>query len=196
MQKYKNNIKRCETKQEKMEDGVEDPLVELKELDAERDRKQVNYEKMKEKKAALEEQLSALPPKEEIEKDFQEAQQKKAALQRSTGKLRNECGRLVHEFNELRDDAKKVEGKLARLQDEKRQRKDRFFRHNPDTQKAYDWLEANRKEFRQDVFGPGKSCCVDIAEVINVTNVAGFRIYTSPSCGSYWLQLLSDIFFL
>ncbi|CAB9499458.1 of chromosomes protein 5 [Seminavis robusta] len=152
--RYQQEMNKSEQKHENFDDAIENIMTELRMVEAERARRIAQNEAAKKKVQDIEGHLSEIRSQQDIEKEYTEATQEKRSAHRVVQSARQEVGRLQRDFNELSSKNDNLAGELARLNDEKTQRRERIHHKNPQVGKIMKWLDENRKLFRHEVFGP------------------------------------------
>lgn len=152
--KYKRDIENQTAKYDVLDENLETFLTNLKEVDCEKSKKKAAYETAQVKVEAYQSKLDELPTQETINETYNTTSQEKKTVHRACMSARKECEDLQSQFKAMEGDAYKVESKLSKLLDEKEQQRRYFFKSNPNPQKAAQWIQKNRNNFRRPVWGP------------------------------------------
>jgi predicted nucleic acid-binding Zn-ribbon protein len=152
---HKKEMERQKEKYETHDDRIEEILSELHSLEDNRAKLEKRVEDARTKVQELERMVDSRPASlEDLEAEKKRLIEEKQSLQEEYNRKRDREHEMSIQKSELENDMKVTQRDLARLNDEKAVLRQRFFVGNPDTQRAYDWIQANRAQFRREVLGP------------------------------------------
>ncbi|VEU43232.1 unnamed protein product [Pseudo-nitzschia multistriata] len=155
--KIKNEEKNMAKQKHKFDnhdDQIEETLAELATVDNTRAKYENDARLLRDKVGGLQEALDEEPPMEDLEEAFASARREQDAIKPRYNDSKTALLELNHEMSSVKDERNNVQRKLARLQNEKEQRRENVFRYFEDVRNAYHWINNNRGLFRKEVIGP------------------------------------------
>ncbi|ACI65917.1 predicted protein [Phaeodactylum tricornutum CCAP 1055/1] len=154
-QKCNKEMEKQLKKYENHDDGIEEALAMLRELDTKHEEVQARYRSQEERVATLEEQLSSFATtEEEMTDQYNEAREAARVASRAYESAKRELARHLEKAHLLKEKGKEAQMKLAKMNDEGARRKERIFRQERNLGQIFEWLESNRDKFRRPVWGP------------------------------------------
>ena len=154
MKKAMKEMDKQHAKQEKHQDDMEETLLQLNSLDEEQRNVEKNIKKARERLQQIEQEVADLPSKEQVDQAHAEAAAEYRKIRPDFDRARKELSHAHEAVRELQDSKGQALSKLAKMNDEKQQRKDHIFRSFPDLAKICQWLDQNKTRFRRPVWGP------------------------------------------
>ena len=172
-----SRMKDCITKYEKHDDKVEEIMTELNQMETRR----THLEQERNKAVAVVDKYQgqiaqANVTKEQIDQRVKQAQTVRLKTKQDYEQAKRQDHGLGHQMRDLEDRAKILQTKLAKLNDEASQRRDRIFRSHQNLGKMSSWLDQNRGEFRRKVWGP-----IACEVVTRSKNAAAFLEFHTPN---------------
>ena len=155
--KIKNEEKNMAKQKHKFDnhdDQIEETLAELATVDNTRAKYENDARLLRDKVGGLQEALDEEPPMEDLEEAFASARREQDAIKPRYNDSKTALLELNREMSSVKDERNNVQRKLARLQNEKEQRRENVFRYFEDVRNAYHWINNNRGLFRKEVIGP------------------------------------------
>lgn len=153
-QKAIKEMEKQSTKYEKHDDEMENVVAQLLELDSKRGRLEKVLAEAETRLKQLEEQHAALPPREQLEQEFDVARENLKSGRKDYDAAKRQDRTLRQKFGELEEAAGILQNKLAKLNDDGARRREKVLRQAPNLAKICEWLDKNRGLFRRPVFGP------------------------------------------
>lgn len=149
----KNMMKQFE-KHDKHDEVLEELLVEINSLQANKEKRRLEVESARKRLQNLELTLNDLPAMADVNKTYEEAIRVRRACMPEFEKAKRALTTHQQQLRELDDAARRIQDKLGKMNDDKARRNERIFRLEPNLRKISDWLEQNRDQFRRPVWGP------------------------------------------
>uniref|UniRef100_A0A7S1BU77 Structural maintenance of chromosomes protein 5 n=1 Tax=Corethron hystrix TaxID=216773 RepID=A0A7S1BU77_9STRA len=141
-------------KAERFSDDIENSQVEIKNIDAAQKRAEANVQRLEHRCQEAEENLKKFPPKQDLQKEMDEAKSKLRAMKPLIDAAKRERDDIYEKGRDLQDRAVTSRRNLDRMNDEKARRRDKVFMQQRNLKKTYEWVDQNRKMFRRPVWGP------------------------------------------
>ena len=143
------------SKWETHDDKMEAVLTELNSLGTRRAELEDKLEHEIARVKELEKSLSQAPrSRDEMQAEFAKAKKHYDAVAKELDVAKKDTSRLQRDVTEQENEAKEVQQRLARLNDEGTLRRNKVFQAQPKLRQIYEWLEQNRSKFRRTVWGP------------------------------------------
>lgn len=174
-QRCKNEISKQETKFEKHDDEIEEVMAKLSEIDSKRAKHEIHLEECQKRLAQLEQEHDSLPPKQQTQNEFDEANQRMKTLKRDWDAIKKDDRIIKSNVKELEEKANVIQSKLARMNDDVARRKEKVFRERRNLGMIDEWLSKNRSKFRRPVAGP-----IAVEVSTNSQDVASFLEFHVP----------------
>ena len=159
--KHKTNISKYESSyetsirtSEEFQDKMEEEHLAFRDLDTKQRQAEKNVSDQKVKLEKFTTDLAEYPNKDEIQLSLQTSLDEGRKKKKECQQLRSHQQMLSEKERTYLDEARNVQVRLSRMQDEKAMRKKRFFNQNEKLAATYKWLESNRGLFRRQVWGP------------------------------------------
>ena len=153
-QKLQKEMEKQVKKYETHDDGIENALSELQAMDSQRARMENEVQLNRDKVIQFEKVLEGAAPKEQVEREWEELRDQRGALVPKYEEAKRDHRRKQGEHREIQESLKHAQAKWNKMQDDKTQRSDRFFRQQPKMREVYNWIQNNRQLFRKEVIGP------------------------------------------
>jgi chromosome segregation ATPase len=151
---HQKDLQRQITKYENHDEAIEGDYADLHALDSRRAQLervvQVNQDRVERLEAQAAECLSM----DDIRAELEQAKADRKANMPQYEAAKREANQAQRVHKELEENAKRVQSKLIKLQDDKARRNERIFRQEPKLHEVYKWVDANRSQFRKEVWGP------------------------------------------
>ncbi|KAL3917373.1 MAG: hypothetical protein SGILL_004744, partial [Bacillariaceae sp.] len=142
-------------KYEKHDDTIDVILGELNILESSRAQLERKIEETRDKVTEIQHAVDTRPASvEDLEAERKRLKAEFNTLHPQYKAKKDECKDLESKMRDIDENIKHSKRKLAKLNDEKENRMRHFFTKEKDAQKAYQWIQSNRKVFRKEVMGP------------------------------------------
>jgi len=151
---HERNMEKQKAKFEKHDDQIEETLAELASIDSTRAKYESEVQILREKVDTLQNTFDQQTPMEELEKDFARARQDQEALRSQYHEINSKLKDLQREQSSVNEELAMENRKMARLENEKEQRRKQIFGKFDNVKNAYCWIQNNRNAFRKEVIGP------------------------------------------
>ena len=133
---------------------VEAGILDLGSVDADRRQADRKVKDLQAKLQDVETMAARSPSLEDCQTSLDEATEELKIVRPLFDKSRKTITDLTTKKGELMNQAKFLNTKILKMNDEKESRRQKIFRQQPQLQKVSDWLDKNRHEFRRPVWGP------------------------------------------
>jgi structural maintenance of chromosomes protein 5 len=153
-QSAQKEMEKQQLKVEKHDDEMESSMTQYVQISSKRERLEVQYNEAKEKLQSLEANLANMPPSEQLEQNYNKAKDMIQSIKREYENAKREDRKQKEMFQELEDNAGRVQQKLVKMNDDGARRRENVFRNVSHLQDICSWIEKNRNRFRRPVWGP------------------------------------------
>lgn len=174
----------CIKKSQKFQDAIDEEMSILNTIDTQQRVAQKDVDKQRRRLEEIKAEAEDLPPMDEIETAFGEAQVDIRKIKSKIDELRRKSANLNGKIDEEHEKKKDAENRLSRVKDEKQTRLNLLYGANKHAKAIYDFVDNNRKMFRRPVWGPvGKSLrlLIRFSFIINIFLTCAFTNFFSSS---------------
>ena len=151
---HERSMEKQKAKFEKHDDQIEETLAELASIDSTRAKYESEVQILREKVETLQDTFDQQTPMKELEKEFARAREDQDILRSQYHEMNSKLKDLQRELSSINEELAMENRKLARLENEKEQRRKHIFGEFDNVKNAYYWIQNNRNAFRKEVIGP------------------------------------------
>jgi chromosome segregation ATPase len=142
------------SKAESHQDAMDDAINDLNHIDTIIRQEAAKMEKARNHVKKLEDEKENLPSEEDVNAALNEAKAESAQIRPLLEGAKRKLSRAHETLKDMHEEKKQKQKDLARMNDEKTQRKQLVYRAFPELGKISQWLDQNRTKFRRPVWGP------------------------------------------
>lgn len=152
---HKKELVKQTKKYENHDDKIEQIIANITDLENKRATLQANLERKKADVDKYQTQFDCVQFTEEaIDKSLNDARIKDAETTNTYQKAKRDFSGLERNHKELEEEARLLQEKLAKMNDDGAARKQRIFRQQKQLHQICQWLDQNRGLFRRRIWGP------------------------------------------
>ncbi|GMH84093.1 hypothetical protein TrST_g11234 [Triparma strigata] len=159
---YKNSKKDYEktyAKAAKLKEEIEDCEDEFTTVEEDAEKADKKAKDMEEKVKRLEKELkTAKKGAEDVDEKLPKVQAEYKSLADVQFRLQSQKDALEQQFHDASRAVERVKLHISKIRNQKFQRRNSIYRHQPHIKKICDWIDNNADKFRKKVFGPVGAC--------------------------------------
>jgi structural maintenance of chromosomes protein 5 len=160
-QQAKADMQKQTKKFENHSSDMEDVVCQLRTIDEAKRSAIRELEKYRSHLSEEEEHLLRLPDENDLKMKIEEEAQQFKSLAQPARDMKREQSRILQELKESDMAVNAAKHLLNKINDVRQNRRNRVFQQFPNLKQIFDFVDANRKDFRRPVWGP-VACEVEI----------------------------------